>query len=744
MKTNKENKDNKDNKDNSRNKTSENETFNDNTNISKKNIRVTIKFKIYLTFILSLTSLGLLAGTSATIRYQKLVDEKDRNIMRNCVTGVNSAISMVDQTLLFNTKSISNKRYQDVWYAAKFVQKSTKIIEVNIYIKDENNIIQTFISTGNSEIMGEVMNSRFMSVNPDRDGTIKRVFNTKKTLIPNKFYRRANSKITYMNYLSPVIIEGDVVAVIVASYSVNESNSQKRSSFLIVYSLVFACLLLGFGLGEMVSRMIINPIMTMISNTEKIKQKDLTFKFDIGKRNDEFNDLAFAFTDTVETLKILIQKVYIAIIVMNKNLRTLFISSNIVAESANAQAVTVEETVSSFEKLNSMVETISNESAKANNYTVQALEKGKIGMESMKKLELEMNKIEASSVEITEIIEMINDIAEQTNLLSLNASIESARAGEAGKGFNIVAGEVRKLAEKSTQAANRINELINNNNKIIKEGVNYSKETTKILKDIAISNELITGLVKTITEEVHKVKFSSSEILRAVNHISEIAQANLTQSESVSSAMDDFVDQTIELQKFVGQFDVRTDKIKENQVHIEKILDSKLTEANKLISSYGFAILPSGKKARIGNFDVPELQIGTTLITGNPDLVDNISKKTNTSVTLFQPVDDLLVRVSTTVRNFDNSRAVGTSIDSSSAVYQQVMSGKKYFGRAFVVNRWYVAVYDPLMDETGNILGVVYLGLPEEMETTATNKDANIIVDDGTIVKDDSFKKIEE
>ena len=299
----------------------------------------------------------------------------------------------------------------------------------------------------------------------------------------------------------------------------------------------------------------------------------------------------------VDTLKNLNQKIYVAVIILTKNLRSLYKSSNSVKDSANTQAVTVEETQSNFESMNKMVETISNESSKANIYTEQALNKAKLGMESMEKLEGEMTKIESSSQEITNIIEMINEIAEQTNLLSLNASIESARAGEAGKGFNIVAGEIRKLAEKSTTAANRIHELITNNNKIILEGVKYSKNTTNILKEISFSNELITGLVKTITDEVQKVKFSSQEILQAIGNISNIAQANLTDSENVSKTMNDFVKQTLELQKFVGQYDVRNEKIKENQKHIEDILKSKLIEAGKILQEYGdgiFCILFGG------------------------------------------------------------------------------------------------------------------------------------------------------
>ena len=111
---------------------------------------------------------------------------------------------------------------------------------------------------------------------------------------------------------------------------------------------------------------------------------------------------------------------------------------------------------------------------------------------------------------------------------------------------------------------------------------------------------------------------------------------------------------------------------------------------------------------------IQELQIGETIVTGNSDLCDKIAEKTNTSVTIFQPTEDSIIRVATTVRNFDDTRAVGTVIGKDSKVYQNVIQKKEYFGRAFVVNKWFVAVYKPILDETGYLLGVLYLGLPED------------------------------
>jgi methyl-accepting chemotaxis protein len=95
-----------------------------------------------------------------------------------------------------------------------------------------------------------------------------------------------------------------------------------------------------------------------------------------------------------------------------------------------------------------------------------------------------MSDIQAATSQIVQAIKVIQDIARQTNLLSLNAAIEAAKAGAQGKGFAVVAEEVRKLADRSRQAAKEIEELIQQTQEAVAEGVGSSQVTMESLETI--------------------------------------------------------------------------------------------------------------------------------------------------------------------------------------------------------------------------------------------------------------------
>ncbi len=134
-----------------------------------------------------------------------------------------------------------------------------------------------------------------------------------------------------------------------------------------------------------------------------------------------------------------------------------------------------------------------------------------------------------------------------------------------------------------------------------------------------------------------------------------------------------------------------------------KILEMNMMEGDRLwIDEYN--------TTSIGGVTVPVMMKGDKAVYSNTELVDSITTGTGAKATIFQLVDNTLLRISTSVVKQDGNRATGTSIASDSPVYKAILNGQTFLGKAYVVDNWYVTAYSPLYDSDKKLIGAVFVG----------------------------------
>lgn len=378
----------------------------------------------------------------------------------------------------------------------------------------------------------------------------------------------------FIVFYNRVPLAGWSVASVVSEKELFASSQKMMNTLLIITSLIV--IIIG-AIIMLVAARIASPLIKLSAFSEEIAAGDLTKQLEFNT-NDEIGKVGNSLNNTVSKL--------------NEMIIAIGDSANEVSKLSNSLVVTTSESLKGTDEVaNSMQEiavsavTQSEGAGKALigteelvyaikeisqkcKYLIDVVEESKkvsdSGSEGVKKaiqsieaiaetnsynVQQTQNLLEESK-EIGQIVYVISDIADQTNLLALNAAIEAARAGEQGKGFAVVADEVRKLAEQSSIASNKISELIsgvqkqieiiadkiNNGTNEVIHGVDVATLVGKNFEEIEKVFSEINSIVSEVSEATNIMTDKANITNEVISNVAAVAQENSAITEQVTAS----------------------------------------------------------------------------------------------------------------------------------------------------------------------------------------------------------------
>lgn len=324
------------------------------------------------------------------------------------------------------------------------------------------------------------------------------------------------------------------------------------------------------------ARSISRPVASLVQVFHQISTGDMTARADID-RSDEIGQLAKSVNSMATDLNGVLREVQMSSNEVASASTQISASTEQVSGGMSEQRMQTSQVSAAIEQMSSSVQEVAQNStdvalqseeagrlARDGGSVVEQTVEGMSAISDQVNLSVQaVNKLGDLSERIGSIVSVINDIADQTNLLALNAAIEAARAGEHGRGFAVVADEVRKLAERTTDATSEVAESVEaiqegtrsavqfmeTGKHKVDDGMGNAQSAGRALHDIVTSTSSITPIIESIAAAANQQAAAANEISENVlriesvtnqsaDAISQVNQATMMLSEKSESLLE--------------------------------------------------------------------------------------------------------------------------------------------------------------------------------------------------------------
>ena len=325
---------------------------------------------------------------------------------------------------------------------------------------------------------------------------------------------------------------------------------------------VIGCFIAGLAIGFsnywMMNLILVSKLKRISQVAGAIANKDLTFTCAM-RSADTIGEIITSFNNMAATLRDLIAKTSSLSSEVRGGSDILRSQAGQIHDRVDRQVERTRDISASIQQLESAIADIcsrgehaSQRTAEADSTARQGVNMAKTSIQGMENIHARISsaterveKLEQSSQEVGSIVAVIKEIADQTNLLALNAAIEAARAGEQGRGFAVVADEVRKLAEKTSDATNQIGITIDAIQQETRQaldaiaesmnearlGVGHARQAGESLERIIAAVEQVDTLVKEIAHATSLQRAAAQSVSSNVQAIEEMNLQTLRDSE---------------------------------------------------------------------------------------------------------------------------------------------------------------------------------------------------------------------